>query len=71
MFQALNFTSDFKLCYYMNIPPRPMFFCQVSLTIIAGTVQIGVPDWLFSNVEDISSPQHHLYHRQKVRRSLG
>ncbi|KAF8264675.1 OPT oligopeptide transporter protein-domain-containing protein [Lactarius quietus] len=56
MFQALNFTSDFKLGHYMKIPPRPMFFCQVVATMIAGTVQLGVQAWLFSNIEDICSP---------------
>ncbi|KAI9457240.1 OPT oligopeptide transporter [Lactarius psammicola] len=56
MGQALNFTSDFKLGHYMKIPPRPMFFCQVVATVIAGTVQLGVQAWLFSNVEGLCSP---------------
>ena len=54
--QALSFTSDFKLGHYMKIPPRPMFFCQVVATIIAGTVQLAVQAWLFSNVEGVCSP---------------
>ena len=56
MSQALNFVSDFKLGHYMKIPPRPMFFCQVVATIIAGTVQLSVQAWLFSNVEGLCSP---------------
>ncbi|KAF8264413.1 small oligopeptide transporter [Lactarius quietus] len=56
MFQAIDFANDFKLGHYMKIPPRPMFFCQVVATIIAGTVQLGVQSWLLSNVEDICSP---------------
>jgi len=56
MLQALNFASDFKLGHYMKIPPRPMFFCQVVATIIAGTVQLGVQAWLFSNVEGVCTP---------------
>ncbi|KAH9059645.1 small oligopeptide transporter [Lactarius vividus] len=56
MTQALQFTSDFKLGHYMKIPHRPMFFCQVAATVIAGTVQLGVQSWLFSNVEDLCSP---------------
>ncbi|KAF8257802.1 OPT oligopeptide transporter protein-domain-containing protein [Lactarius quietus] len=56
MYQAINFASYFKLGHYMKIPPRPMFFCQVVATVIAGTVQLGVQAWLFSNVEDICSP---------------
>ena len=56
MAQALQFTSDFKLGHYMKIPHRPMFFCQVVATIVAGTVQIGVQAWMFSNIEDFCSP---------------
>ncbi|KAF8263219.1 OPT oligopeptide transporter [Lactarius quietus] len=56
MLQALTFTRDFKLGHYMKIPPRPMFFCQVVATVIAGTVQLGVQAWVFSNVEGICSP---------------
>ncbi len=53
MAQALTFTSDFKLGHYMKIPPRPMFWSQVVATIIAGTVQLGVQAWMFSNIPDI------------------
>ncbi|KAH9059400.1 small oligopeptide transporter [Lactarius deliciosus] len=56
MTQALQFTSDFKLGHYMKIPHRPMFFCQVVATVIAGTVQLGVQSWLFTNVEGLCSP---------------
>ncbi|KAH9955686.1 small oligopeptide transporter [Russula dissimulans] len=55
MVQALNFTNDFKLGHYMKIPPRPMFFCQVVATVVAGTVQLGVQSWMFSNIEDLCS----------------
>ena len=54
--QALLFTRDCKLGHYMKIPPRPMFFCQLVATIIAGTVELGVQAWMFSNIEDICSP---------------
>ncbi len=40
----------------MKVPPRSMFSCQVVATIIAGTVQLGVQAWLFSNIEDLCSP---------------
>ncbi|KAF8264244.1 OPT oligopeptide transporter [Lactarius quietus] len=56
MSQALYFASGLKLGHYMKIPPRLMFFCQVVATMIAGTVQIGVQAWLFSNIEDICRP---------------
>lgn len=55
MNQALQFTSDFKLGHYMKIPHRPMFFCQVVATMLAGTVQLAVQAWLFSNIEDLCS----------------
>ncbi len=55
MVQALNFTSDLKVGHYMKIPPRSMFFCQVVATIVAGTAQLVVQAWLFSNVEGLCS----------------
>ncbi|OCB86329.1 OPT oligopeptide transporter [Sanghuangporus baumii] len=57
MAQALTFTSDFKLGHYMKIPPRPMFFGQVVATAIAGTVQLGVQAWMFSNISNICDPK--------------
>ncbi|KAJ7904701.1 OPT oligopeptide transporter [Mycena olivaceomarginata] len=51
MAQALTFTSDFKLGHYMKIPPRAMFTAQVVATILAGTVQLGVQAWMFTNIE--------------------
>lgn len=57
MAQALTFTSDFKLGHYMKVPPRPMFFAQVVCTIIAGTVQLGVQAWMFSNIKGMCSDE--------------
>ncbi|KAH9940429.1 OPT oligopeptide transporter [Epithele typhae] len=56
MAQALTFTSDFKLGHYMKVAPRPMFFAQVIATIVAGTVQLGVQAWMFTNIPDMCSP---------------
>jgi len=56
MFQALQFTSDFKLGHYMKVPHRPMFWCQIVATVVAGTVQLGVQAWMFSNITDLCSP---------------
>ena len=56
MAQALTFASDFKLGHYMKIPPRPMFWAQVVATVIAGTVQLGVQAWMFTNIPDMCSP---------------
>ncbi|KAJ7292102.1 OPT oligopeptide transporter [Mycena rebaudengoi] len=53
MLQALTFTSDFKLGHYMKIPPRTMFICQIVATVIAGTTQLGVQAWMFTNIHDM------------------
>ncbi|KAG2148954.1 OPT oligopeptide transporter [Suillus clintonianus] len=55
MAQALQFAQDFKLGHYMKIPPRTMFFAQVSAAAVAGTVQLGVQAWMFTNIVDICS----------------
>nr|AGA20376.1 oligopeptide transporter 5 [Phanerodontia chrysosporium] len=55
MAQALTFASDFKLGHYMKVPPRPMFWCQLIATVIAGTVQLGVQAWMFTNIQDMCS----------------
>ncbi|PPQ65048.1 hypothetical protein CVT26_015744 [Gymnopilus dilepis] len=56
MAQALTFTSDFKLGHYMKVPPRAMFWSQVVATVVAGTVQLGVQAWMFTNIPDMCSP---------------
>ena len=55
MAQALEFVKDFKLGHYMKVPHRPMFWCQIVGTVVAGTVQLGVQTWMFSNIEDFCS----------------
>ncbi|KII89388.1 hypothetical protein PLICRDRAFT_41036 [Plicaturopsis crispa FD-325 SS-3] len=57
MSQALQFTSDFKLGHYMKIPPRPMFWSQVLATVVAGTTQLGVQAWMFTNIPDMCTPK--------------
>ncbi|KAI0076152.1 OPT oligopeptide transporter [Panus rudis PR-1116 ss-1] len=57
MAQALTFTSDFKLGHYMKVPPRPMFWAQVIASIVALTVQLGVQNWMFSNIPDLCDPK--------------
>jgi OPT family small oligopeptide transporter len=56
MAQALTFTSDFKLGHYMKIAPRPMFWSQIIATVVAGTVQLGVQAWMFTNIKDFCAP---------------
>ncbi|KAJ7715718.1 small oligopeptide transporter [Mycena maculata] len=55
MSQAIQFTADFKLGHYMKIPPRPMFWCQVVATLVAGTVQLLVQSWMFDHIPDMCS----------------
>jgi OPT family small oligopeptide transporter len=57
MAQALTFASDFKLGHYMKIPPRPMFWAQVWATVVAGTVQLGVQAWMFTNIDNMCDPK--------------
>jgi len=56
MAQALQFSADFKLGHYMKIPPRSMFIAQVVATVIAGTVQLGVQAWMFTNIPNMCDP---------------
>ncbi|KAJ7430559.1 OPT oligopeptide transporter protein-domain-containing protein [Mycena latifolia] len=51
MAQALTFTSVYKLGHYMKIPLRIMFTPQVIATVVAGTVQLGMQAWMFTNIE--------------------
>ncbi|KAF9261975.1 small oligopeptide transporter [Marasmius fiardii PR-910] len=50
MAQAMVFTGELKLGHYMKVPPRAMFWAQVIGTILAGTTQLGVQSWMFSNI---------------------
>jgi len=53
MIQTLEVTSNLKLAHYIKIAHHTTFFCQVIATIIAGTVQLGVQEWLFSDIEGL------------------
>ncbi|KAH7922259.1 OPT oligopeptide transporter [Leucogyrophana mollusca] len=57
MAQALQFASDFKLGHYMKIPPRTMFWAQVSASVVSATVQLGVQSWMFTNIPDMCDPK--------------
>ncbi|XP_042448121.1 oligopeptide transporter 5-like [Zingiber officinale] len=53
MGQAINFLSDFKLGYYMKIPPRSMFIAQLAGSVIANASYFGTAWWLLSDVPHI------------------
>jgi hypothetical protein len=55
MSQALTFVSDMKLGHYMKIPPRAMFWSQIAATVVAGTSQLAVQNWMFNHIRTLSS----------------
>ncbi|KAK9905184.1 hypothetical protein M0R45_000381 [Rubus argutus] len=59
MAQAVSFLNDFKLGHYMKIPPRSMFLVQLIGTILAGTVNLLVADWLLGSIKNICVDDPH------------
>ncbi|KAL6211449.1 hypothetical protein ACLB2K_016675 [Fragaria x ananassa] len=53
MAQAVSFLNDFKLGHYMKIPPRSMFLVQFIGTVLAGTVNLVVAEWLLHSIKTI------------------
>jgi len=53
--QAMVFTADFKLGHYMKIPPRVLFFSQISAIIVTGTIQLGIQAWMFESIPQMCS----------------
>lgn len=53
MRQGLDFSRDLKIAQYMKIPPRILFFAQIMGTIVAGLVQVGIQEWMRSNIDEI------------------
>ncbi|KAF2843376.1 OPT-domain-containing protein [Patellaria atrata CBS 101060] len=54
--QGLKFSSDLKLGHYMKIPPRILFYLQLSATVISSMTQIGVLNWMLANIPGICTP---------------
>ncbi|XP_062009588.1 oligopeptide transporter 4-like [Rosa rugosa] len=59
MAQAVSFLQDFKLGHYMKIPPRSMFLVQFIGTILAGTVNLVVAEWLLHSIKNICVDDPH------------
>ncbi|QEL58005.1 hypothetical protein CJJ09_000035 [Candidozyma auris] len=57
MRQGLDFSRDLKIAQYMKIPPRLLFFVQIIGTLAAGLVNVGVQEWMRSNIDNICSPK--------------
>lgn len=51
--EAQSFTQDLKLGHYVKVPPRATFMVQLVATTIAAFVQVGVKEWMFSNIDSI------------------
>ncbi|EGV65397.1 hypothetical protein PSN45_002438 [Yamadazyma tenuis] len=59
--QAMYFSQDMKLGYYMKIPKKTLFWCQLSSCIIGAFVQVGILIAMLNNVDGICSadqPDH-------------
>ena len=55
--QGIKFSSDLKLGHYMKIPPKLLFKVQMVATLVSSVVQIGVLNWMFSNIPGICTPE--------------
>lgn len=62
MAQALFFASDMKLGHYMKVPPRTMFFAQLTASIWSAVIQISVMNWALVNIPGVcTDDQEHQY----------
>ncbi|KAF9160372.1 hypothetical protein DFQ26_005572, partial [Actinomortierella ambigua] len=49
MYQGLLFTSDLKLGHYMKVPPRAMFWAQMTGTVLAAVMNVSVSIWMLNS----------------------
>lgn len=54
--QALAFSQDMKMSYYMKIPKRTVFFAQFVSCVVGAFVQVGILIFMLNNVEGICTP---------------
>lgn len=55
MRHGLDLSRDLKLALYMKVPPRLIFFIQIYASLISGLVNVGIQEWMRSNIKDICS----------------
>ncbi|KAI1079611.1 small oligopeptide transporter [Whalleya microplaca] len=55
MSQALYFAQDLKLGHYMKVPPRTMFWSQLTASIWSAIVQIAVMNWALGTIPNVCS----------------
>lgn len=53
--QAMAFSQDMKLSYYMKVPKRTVFWAQFISCIIGALVQVGVLIFMLDNIDGICS----------------
>ncbi|EJF56838.1 OPT oligopeptide transporter [Dichomitus squalens] len=54
--EGTAFVQDLKLGHYVKLPPRATFVVQLVSTTLVGLLQVGVKEWMFSNIKDICQP---------------
>ncbi|KAL8707200.1 MAG: hypothetical protein Q9220_007733 [cf. Caloplaca sp. 1 TL-2023] len=54
--QGVKFSSDLKLGHYMKIPPKLLFQVQMLATLVSSFTQIGVLNWMFTNIPSLCKP---------------
>jgi len=54
--EALSFVQDLKLGHYIKVPPRATFIVQLTATLFAAFIQVGVKQWMFASIPDICQP---------------
>ncbi|KAI8978283.1 OPT oligopeptide transporter [Trametes punicea] len=54
--EGTAFVQDLKLGHYIKLPPRATFMVQLISTMLVGLLQVGVKEWMFSNIPDICQP---------------
>ena len=54
--QAVAFSQDMKLSYYMKVPKRTVFWAQFISCIIGALVQVGILIFMLDNIEGICKP---------------
>ncbi|KAI8632990.1 OPT family small oligopeptide transporter [Xylariaceae sp. FL1651] len=52
---ALYFAQDLKLGHYMKVPPRTMFWSQLTASVWSAIVQIAVMNWALESIPQVCS----------------
>jgi len=61
VFQAVSFSQDMKLAYYMKVPRRTIFFAQFVACFLGAITQVGVLIWMIGHIDKLcqeDQPDH-------------